>query len=98
MGAHSAPCSLLSSDRMCTRRTGTVRINEGPHTERRRDLPSTLSRVRSLSRRGVLFDPCTHSMKRVCRVEMQDFVENDLYAVRYDRIRALLVEGTVELV
>ena len=29
---------------------------------------------------------------------MQDFVENDLYAVRYDRIRALLAEGTVELV
>ena len=35
---------------------------------------------------------------RLCRVEMQDFVENDLYAVRYDRIRALLDDGTVELV
>ena len=34
----------------------------------------------------------------LCRVEMQDFVENDLYAVRYDRIRDLLARDEVELV
>lgn len=34
----------------------------------------------------------------LCRVEMQDFVVNDLYAVRYDRIRDLLARDEVELV
>ena len=34
----------------------------------------------------------------LCRVEMQDFVVDDLYAVRYDRIRDLLARDEVELV